>query len=194
MKYDKEAGYWGDCYSEVAFGETCKQRMYMPAMGLTAVDGMIDLQHKSVIDIGGGPVSMLLRCFNATNLLVIDPIDWPESVKRRYANYGIKVLQCGGESQQVAYLQVADEVWIYNCLQHVFNPIEVLKTAKNLGKKIRIFEWLFTAPDECHPHTLTPELLLNGLRGTMIEQISIRRYTDFNCNCDALAGVFVCES
>ena len=27
-KYDKEANYWGDCYSEVAFGEICKQRMY----------------------------------------------------------------------------------------------------------------------------------------------------------------------
>ena len=192
MKYDKEASYWGDCYSEVAFGETCKQRMYMPAMGLPEFP---DMQGKSVIDIGGGPVSMLLRCKNVRGR-VIDPIDWPEYVRDRYMMYGIDFDRAGGEEDWpfACMVDPVDEIWIYNCLQHVNDPIKILDHAKKYSKKIRIFEWLYTAPDLCHPHSLTPELLLNGLRDTMIEQVTIRRYTQFNCNCDALAGVFVCES
>jgi SAM-dependent methyltransferase len=200
MKYDKEAAYWGDCYSEVAFGEVCKQRMYGREMGLFRdygdEYGDLNLQGKSIIDIGGGPWSMLLRCYNATNKLVIDPIDWPPSVYRRYQAYGITVYQQGGEEPLDIedFYQIADEVWIYNCLQHVNDPLKVLANAKKLGRRIRLFEWLWTGSDECHPHILTPELLMEGLVGTTTEEVTNKRYTEFGCCCNALAGVFRCES
>lgn len=192
MKYDKEANYWGDCYSEVAFGEICKQRMYMREMGLLEYAdeyGDLNLQGKSVIDIGGGPVSMLLRCYNIVKPVVVDPINWPPSVWRRYHTYGITLVHAAGEDPGIPVDYVADEVWIYNCLQHVNDPLQVLETAKRLGKKIRLFEWLWTGCDECHPHSLTPELLLKGLEGTT-GKYSNKRYTEFGCCCNALAGVF----
>ena len=197
-KNEIEAGYWGDCCSEVAFGEFCKQRMYMREMGLVPVGGEIDMQEKSVLDIGGGPMSMLLRCRNVRGT-VVDPIGWPSVVKHRYTCYGIELFQIEGEHANMLFRQghtepVYDEVWIYNCLQHVNDPAKVLENAKSLGRLIRIFEWLNTGSDVCHPHNLTTELLTKWLEGTKMESISIRRQTEFGCNCDAFAGVFKCAS
>ena len=156
--------------------------------------GDLNLQAKSIIDIGGGPVSMLLRCYNVKGV-VIDPIDWPPSVRRRYKAYGIKVIRLAGEDclPPEPITDPADEVWLYNVLQHVNDPMKVLTNAKKIGKRIRIFEWLWTGTDVCHPHSLTPEFLMDGLSGTITEKVSNKRYFEFGCSCNALAGIFRCQ-
>ena len=84
-----------------AWGEFTKQEMYGREMGLFSEygtpDGELDMQGKSVLDIGGGPVSMTLRRINAGTLTVADPCPWPPSVHRRYKNYGIEFIQARGE-------------------------------------------------------------------------------------------------
>src|SRR5271157_3366544 len=89
-----EAAYWGNCLGMTAWGEFCKQEMYGREMELFEEYGTefaeLDMKGESVLDLGGGPVSMTLRCFNAKRLVVVDPCNWPPSVKRRYDNYGIE--------------------------------------------------------------------------------------------------------
>ena len=52
-----------------------------------------------------------------------------------------------------------DEAWIYNCLQHVLNPTQILENAMKVANVVRIFEWVNIDPYEGHLHRLTPELL-----------------------------------
>ncbi len=150
-----EAAWWGDCTN--TFGEEAKQLTYAPLMGLVNEprDGrwpVYDLAGRSVLDIGGGPASMLLKTVNGDALTVVDPCRYPHWVLDRYHAAGILWNRCAAEEYDdtIAY----DEAWCYNVLQHVESPQAVIETAKRHAKVVRIFEWLETPPSEGHPHTL----------------------------------------
>jgi len=192
-----EAKFWGDCLNLSTWQEFVKQEMYSREMQLIADygdNGEFDMQGKSVIDIGGGPVSMTLRCHHASRLTVVDPIAWPKAVLRRYCQYGIDFVRCAGEDLLTVDVWPADEVWICNVLQHVADPNKVLVEAKNhLNRcgRLRIFEWINIPADKCHPHVLTPELLSKGLTGLRIEKLSIPRLNEYwTPNAEAFVGVF----
>ena len=192
-----EEEYWGNCLNLRTWGEFTKQEMYGREMGLISDygdgQGELSMQGKSVMDVGGGPVSMTLRCINAGRLIVVDPCNWPASVLRRYKAYGIEFIQESGENLHTRALGRHDEVWVYNVLQHTQNPKAVLNNALarvKCGGVLRIFEWLNIPADKCHPHVLTSEWLLNALAGTRVEQIRIRRLKEYWSDADALAGVF----
>lgn len=158
-----EQAWWGDCTN--TFGEEAKQLTYAPRMGLSNIprDGrwpVYDLEGRSVLDIGGGPVSMLLKTVNGRMLTVVDPCPYPEWVRDRYTAAGIHVVQRGAENLPNLDLMDDpvpdhwDECWIYNVLQHVVDPEAVIATAVRSAEAVRIFEWLETPPCDGHPHTL----------------------------------------
>jgi hypothetical protein len=157
-----EKGWWGTCLN--TFSEETKQLTYSHRMGLhntpddyTGRWPQYDMQGKSVLDIGGGPASILLKCVNLGPSAVVDPCPYPEWVGRRYAAAGITYFQEPGETFDSP--QTFDECWIYNVLQHVENPEDVIKTARRHATWLRIFEWIMTPPTLGHPHMLTPDLL-----------------------------------
>ncbi len=192
-----EAEFWGNCLNLQTWHEFVKQEMYSREMQLTADfgdNGEFDMRNKSVLDIGGGPVSMTLRCFNASRLTVVDPITWPKAALRRYECYGIDFVRCAGEDLSTVDVWPADEVWICNVLQHVSDPNLVLAEAKkylNKCGRLRIFEWINIPADKCHSHVLTPESLSKGLAGLRIEKLSIPRLSEYwTPNAEAFVGVF----
>lgn len=193
-----EAEYWGDCLGMTAWGEFYKQTMYGREMGLFTDfgdgHGELNMEGLSVLDIGGGPVSMTLRCYNNADLVVVDPLDWPASVHRRYGRHGIRFIKQSGEMVDlIDGLGMFDEVWLYNVLQHVDDPAKVLRNAKARVRPhgwLRIFEWMWIPADDCHPHVLTPELILNNLAGMRISKIVLPKLNECWCNATALAGVF----
>ncbi len=161
-------------FDETAWWETCantwheeqKQLVAAARMGLQAQWGgahppTFDLQGRSVIDIGGGPVSLLLKCENAGRRVVADPGMWPSWVLARYEHVGIEYWRTNGEDID-GY--TFDEAWIYNVLQHVHDPALVIARAQALASTIRIFEWIDIEPYEGHPRMLT-EPLLDGVLG-----------------------------
>lgn len=161
-----EREWWAGC--ENTFGEEAKQITYAYRMGLfnEPRDGkwpVYDLRGKSVIDLGGGPVSMLLKCVNRGNSVIVDPLPLPEWVKKRYAESLIGVVRMGAEGFRAT--QFFDEAWCYNVLQHVIEPQAVIETALHQAHSVRIFEWLETEPCEGHPHTLHAEDLDEWLGG-----------------------------
>ncbi len=198
-----EADYWGNCLGMTAWGEFCKQEMYAREMGLwdDYGNGLGELKmgQRSVLDVGGGPVSMTLRCINAYCPTVVDPCEWPQSALRRYQKYGIHFVKTAAEEMDryLLALNKYDEVWCYNVLQHVQDPAKVVKNALNRvgkGGKFRIFEWVYIPADICHPHVLTPEGILNWLAGATVVKVGLPRLKEFWSDATAFTGIFTVGS
>ena len=151
----REAEYWGNCVN--TWVDEFKQMHYAVHMGIVNDYGSwpkFDLGGKSVIDLGGGPVSMLLKTKNTGRLTVVDPAPYPPWVRARYVSHGIQLLQVDAESYRDDHA-VYDECWIYNTLQHTVNPADVARVARRSSRRIRVFEWLEIEADDLHPHVLT---------------------------------------
>lgn len=161
-----ESDWWGNCVNTLR--EELLQFSYAQRMGLkTFYDGRsdynIDMQGKSVLDIGGGPVSLLLKCKNVKGA-VMDPCDFPEWVSKRYEAAGIVYIQVRGEHINIVRPNV-DEIWVYNVLQHVTDPEDIIRKSRERCKTIRIFEWVEAGVSPGHPHNLTEEKLNEWLGG-----------------------------
>ncbi len=161
-----ETSWWGDCSN--TYGEEEKQLVYADRLGLKMHHNgkspyNIDLEGQSVVDIGGGPASLLLKTVNAGGRLVVDPLTMPDWVFARYAAADIQVLSQGGEG----FVSVVsfDEAWIYNCLQHTDDPRTVVRNALANAGIVRVFEWIDTVQNVGHPHILTAAKLDKWLGG-----------------------------
>lgn len=191
---DWEKNWWGNCCN--TYGEETKQLLYAQKMGLQFYHNgkspyFINMQGKSVLDIGGGPCSLLLKCENVDRGVVVDPCDYPNWVKSRYVEAGIDVLNIKAEDfcdvPIGIVLPIFDEVWIYNCLQHVENPKKVIENAKKLSKIIRIFEWVDNGVSEGHPNDLKEEELNKWLGGIgKVEYLNTK-----DCIGKCYYGVFI---
>lgn len=129
-----ERRWWGDCQNTQ--GEEDKQLEYLKFMEIST-----NLKGKNVCDIGGGPVSILLKCCSlGKRCTVVDPGMYPGHTVERYNKAGIRVAQVQAEDfrSRLSF----DEVWIYNVLQHVEDPKLLADTCKLLGVRVRVFEWI----------------------------------------------------
>lgn len=187
----KEAQEWerewhGTCQN--SYGEEEKQLLYAEKLGLKFFNNgkssyNIDMHDVRVLDIGGGPCSLLLKCVNVRGV-VVDPLSFPPWVRLRYEEAGIELLQQQGERLE---LNGFAECWIYNCLQHTEDPESVIANAHEAAKLIRIFEWIDTPANIGHPHSLSAQQLDEWLEGEgRIEQIAGAA----NCFGKAYYGIF----
>jgi len=150
-----EREWWGTCQN--TYYEQKKQLDYAQKMELTptpipSTPYSFNLGGRSVLDVGGGPTSLLLKCRNVGRAKVIDPLSFPAWVAERYKEAGIEYEEIAAEDMNE---KDWDEVWIYNVLQHSRNPYQVVKKAREAGELVRLFEWLDTPPSDGHPHRLT---------------------------------------
>ncbi len=156
---DFEAAYWGDCCN--TFDEEQKHYVYAKCMSLPRVGYGFDAKGKRVLDIGGGPVSMLLKTVNLRHGTVVDPLAgrYPQWVDDRYSCKEIALVNLCGEDLPKGNLGPYDEVWIYNCLQHTDDPGRIIANAKALAPVLRMFEWVDIPAHDGHPHMLTQATL-----------------------------------
>lgn len=193
---DWEAAWWGDCVNTMA--EETKQMVYASRMGLENIsDGAhwpyYNLEGKSVLDIGGGPVSLLLKCHSGGRRLVVDPCRYPDWVKARYSVAGIEyVVEAGERLDAVAHILDGDrfdEAWVYNVLQHTDDPQLILHHARTFARKVRIFEWIDIPAHPGHPQELKASLLSEWLGGFgSVEDFRAR--PENGCNQVAFYGAF----
>lgn len=186
-----ESDWWGNCAN--TYWEETKQIVYASKMGLIAQSfygkyPIFDMQNKTVLDIGGGPVSMLLKTQKLQKGVVVDPCKYPEWVAKRYELANIDYIVAPAEDIGLRLkLPVFDEVWIYNVLQHTINPELIIKNALQVAKIIRIFEWVDTEVTIGHPHVLT-EAKLNGWLGG---EGRVEELDESGCRGKAYYGVFI---
>ena len=186
-----EADWWNTCQN--TFGEEMKQLLYADRMGLkTFHNGKspynIDLQGKSVLDIGGGPTSLLLKCVNFKRAIVIDPCNYPKWIEERYNLSGIIYHKIKAEGLiGLVEHEISDEAWIYNVLQHTEEPEKVIKNARRVAGLIRLFEWIDTSTNEGHPHSITEKDLNKWLKGEgKVEELKGQN----NCFGKCFYGIF----
>lgn len=160
---DLEMRFWGDCTRSL--GEELKQQVYAREMGFPLVSTWRspfnwDAQGRSVIDIGGGPVSMLLKMENLAVGTVVDPGDYPDWVRARYDAAGITLLSRAGEDlPQWMFVRKYALALIYNCLQHTSDPARIIANAHAVALELRMFEWIDIPPHPGHPQMLTAAAL-----------------------------------
>lgn len=180
--HDFEKEYWGNCAN--TFDEDQKHYVYARYMGLIQQHYSFDVGNKSILDIGGGPSSMLLKCINLKNGKVIDPIQFPLWTKLRYNSHNIDVeVEYGENVSETGW----DEVWLYNCLQHAVDASKIILNAKNSARVLRIFEWIDIPPHEGHPIELTKRNLDEwiGLPGSGVVTLA-----EQGCYGKAYYGIF----
>jgi hypothetical protein len=156
---DFEMSFWVDCTR--SYGEEVKQQLYMRYMGVPEVVTWrspvnYDFGGRSVIDIGGGPCSVLLKGENLKpRSVVVDPGDYPDWVLMRYSQAGIIWLKIEGEDLELDAGANFDLALIYNCLQHCRSPEKIVVNALEASRgKLKIFEWVDIPPHPGHPHCL----------------------------------------
>lgn len=178
QEFGYEKGFWGNCTN--TYTEETKQLEYAKYMGLSvstqgAYTEIVGLEGKSVLDIGGGPTSLLLKTRGLVKSKVIDPLQYPTWVYNRYdsANIGWEI-QYGEQITEVD--NSFDEVWIYNVLQHTTNPEQIIDHAKRIAPVIRMFEWINLPSYPGHPQALTKERLDSAL--SAIGQVGLVENTD----------------
>jgi len=181
-----ENNWWGNCVN--TFGEQEKQILYAEKMGLERFHNgkspyNFRTDGRSVIDIGGGPTSLLLKTVDLDYATVVDPLIMPKWVAGRYQAANIELIQCAGEDFIFAGFE---EAWLYNVLQHTANPELVIKNAQKSALIIRIFEWIETPTNIGHLHTLTAEKLDTWLLG----HGKTENVNSHNCKGLAYYGIF----
>jgi len=142
--------------------ENTKQlKIYAPRMKLSVNPWFnIDFDNKSVIDVGGGWDSILLKGVNLKNALVIDPLieKAPNWIKERYKDANINY-ESGKAETMIAQSPKWDMALCYNLLQHTEDPQKIVDNLKNIVNEIRVFEWINVPADDLHLHILTTEKL-----------------------------------
>lgn len=116
----------------------------------------------TIIDIGSGPFSILQRVLVRSGT-ALDPLDFG-TLEEGYWSSGIRRLIKRAEDLTLEDGHW-DEAWIYNCLQHVEDPEQVLDAAREVADLVRIFEWINIEPYPGHLHKLTSERLQSGFQG-----------------------------
>lgn len=187
-----ETNWWGDFLN--TYGEEEKQLTYARKMGLTFHHNgnspyNIDLKGAHVLDIGGAATSLLLKCVNRGECIVIDPMPIPQWAKDRYSSGKIDFLPYQGE-REVAWGGAFDEVWIYNVLQHTEDPAKICANARKWGKIVRIFEWIGIKDEHGHPHELTEK----GLNEWMGGQGKVELLNQHTLRGNCYYGVFKGDS
>lgn len=109
-----------------------------------------DLQGKNIVEIGPADFPALGYCRNlGDGCLIIEPMP-SEYLKR----FGLKISTSMAED---AYYK-ADEVWLFNVLQHVVDPYKIVERAKVQADVVRFFEPINYGINECHPWNLIIEM------------------------------------
>jgi 2-polyprenyl-3-methyl-5-hydroxy-6-metoxy-1,4-benzoquinol methylase len=193
---DWEAAWWGNCANTMA--EEMKQIIYASRMGLENIsDGAhwpyYNLNGCSVLDIGGGPVSLLLKTHNGGRRVVVDPCVYPDWVRARYDAANIEYIVEAGEyineERRLVEGPRFDEAWIYNVLQHTDDPLRIIRNAQTCAKKVRLFEWIDIPAHPGHPQELKANLLSEWLGGFGTVE-DFRSNPQNGCNQIAFYGVF----
>jgi hypothetical protein len=211
---EKESIYWDRYASEI--GTLSCQEDYMKILDIyndywSKYGGIdLDFRNKNIIDVGGGPTSILLRgnggskrtseelknswtqtgSVKSLNVgVVIDPLNVAEYVKIRYEHFGVRFINEPAENIDKFYNErnFFDDCIIYNCLQHVINPLEILDKVSKVSKVIRICEPINVPTDEMHLHMFDVKYFTNFFTSDRFE--CIKSGTCF-IGCDHFYGIF----
>jgi UDP-glucose 6-dehydrogenase len=140
-----------------------------------------DVKNKKILEIGPGVFAAFLYCNNTENSIIIEPLNFPENVKKVYENKNIKILN---EAVEDIEIPKVDEIWVFNVMQHIYNPGQFVAKLKKSARKILFFEPINTAIDDLHLHSYSFEDFQNYFGKNVVKQYdggSIKNFHTANC-------------
>lgn len=164
---EEELSFWQTPGAEL--GEQLKQLTYAKFLKLDFThDGsspyVIDKTGLNILDVGGGPVSLLLKTI-AKEKVVVDPCNFDKWVLDRYTANTVRYQTL--EAEDIKYTEKFDEIWMYNVLQHTTDPSKIFNNiykALKKGGTFRFLDWVDTATNVAHPISLTYEKVSSMLQ------------------------------
>ena len=112
----------------------------------------MDLQGKSVIEIGPADYPALAYCTNYGPSIIMEPM--PSTILESFVSRN-KLIALLKEPAETYEFPPVDEVWLFNLLQHVINPDIIVRKAKEAAKVVRFFEPINMPTDTMHLHTFS---------------------------------------
>jgi hypothetical protein len=135
-----------------------------------ALDVEKDLREKKILESGGGCYPASYFCTGFKKAVNVEPLcnEFPEEIKTKLKNKNIECISTPFEEYKTR--SRFDEVWFFNVLQHVKDPIAQIENAKKLAKTIRVFEPLDTAINNEHPHSFSIEFFREQFPDTEVKK------------------------
>jgi len=113
-----------------------------------------EIADRTVLDVASGPLSLLFDYPPRAGSTALDPLPFGGF---EAAYEAAKIERVRTTAEEYAPTQRWDEVWMYNCLQHVLRPDEVVARLTRWARsRIRIFEWIDQPLSEVHLHRIQP--------------------------------------
>lgn len=127
-----------------------------------------DLIGKKILESGGGSYPSVSICSGLKKSVNVEPNynNFPEEIKNYLSSKNIECISIGFEDYTGR--TKFDEVWFFNVLQHVRDPLLQIENAKKIAKTIRVFEPINTAVNNEHPHSFNLEFFENQFPNTKI--------------------------
>jgi len=112
----------------------------------------VNQKGKSIAEVGCGPYPSVLYCSYSLAVLY-EPLGYDALRVAAVDKEGVVWFQQAFED--VIRPPHTDELWLFNCLQHVRDPEKVVEKAKETSRVIRFFEPIDFGTSEPHPHTFS---------------------------------------
>jgi len=127
-----------------------------------------DLVGKKILECGGGCYPASYFCTGIKKVVNVEPLydKFPDSVKEKLLDKKIESVSIPFEDYTTKIK--FDEVWFFNVLQHVRDPLLQIENAKKIAKTIRVFEPINTSVNNEHPHSFNLEFFENQFPNTTI--------------------------
>jgi hypothetical protein len=111
----------------------------------------LDLNNKTILEIGPARVSALLYCNNYGPSFIVEPTKYDDT-EHLYINKDITFIR---DLYEDCESPIVDEIWLFNVLQHIQNPDLFIDKCKKSAKIIKFFEPINTPIETHHPHSFT---------------------------------------
>jgi hypothetical protein len=137
--------------------------------------GMLGIPHtvdvmSSVTDFACGPESLLLTYPALGRMVAVDPLQFLPEDEARYAEAKVERVVLPMEKYTG---EPTDEVWMYNCLQHVMDwELALRVVCRTARDRVRLFEWVGVPTDSLHLHTLEDGAMRNVLVSEGFREVS----------------------
>ena len=149
------------------------------------------LKDKKILEIG--PAFFPALCYiNCKSKFVIEPMfdSFSKEVKNYYALNEINVTTKIIEDTDTYSLDFYDEIWLFNVLAHVVDPIDIIEKCKLSSNVVRFFEPINTGTDICHPHTFDLEFFKKNFDHDCVNLYSGKTIQNFH-DADCAFGTFI---
>lgn len=132
-------------------------KIYMQLFGY---DIEKDFQGKTILEIGCGMFPTALWATGKKKATVVDPLTKQFSMDVHHYWNDNNIFAVPEKFEYWNRTEFFDEVWLFNVLQHVFDPELLLERLKGSGSNVRVFECVdVPADDKHHPHMITLDLM-----------------------------------